>query len=130
MSAAGGALRGYDMVMSPHNLTYYSYPQGIENDPFLRGGGGLTLEKAYGFDPLVGVPESARSHVLGGQCCLWGEYLWNFFDLNWRMWPRAFAMSEILWTYPSTRDFPEFEERAGEHRVRLLKQGINCAPLK
>ena len=46
------------------------------------------------------------------------------------MWPRAFAMSEILWTYPATRDFPEFEERVGEHRVRLLKQGINCAPLK
>ena len=130
VSAAAGALRGYDMVMSPHNLTYYSAPQGIENDPFLRGGGSLTLEKAYGFDPLAGVPESARSHVLGGQCCLWGEYLWNFFDLNWRMWPRAFAMSEVLWTYPSTRDFPAFEERAGEHRVRLLKQGINCAPLK
>ena len=96
-TAAAGAMRGYDMVMSPHNLTYYSYPQGIENDPFLRKGN-LSLEKSYGFDPLAGVPDEAKSHILGGQCCLWGEYIWNFYDLNWRMWPRAFAMSEILWT--------------------------------
>ena len=129
VSAAAGAMRGYDMVMSPHNLTYYSYPQGIENDPFLRKGD-LSLEKSYGFDPLAGVPDEAKPHILGGQCCMWGEYLWNFYDLNWRMWPRAFAMSEILWTNPVLRDYPEFVERVREHRVRLLRRGINCAPLE
>ena len=130
VSGASGAMRGHDMVMSPHDMTYYSYKQGIENDPFPRVGSALTLEKAYRFDPLAGVPEEAKSHVLGGQCCMWGEYIWNFYDLNWRMWPRAFAMSEILWTYPANRDFGEFEERAAVHRVRLLRQGINAAPLK
>ena len=130
VSGASGAMRGHDMVMSPHDMTYYSYRQGIENDPFPRVGSALTLEKAYRFDPLAGVPAEAKPHVLGGQCCLWGEYIWNFYDLNWRMWPRAFAMSEILWTYPANRDFGEFEERAAAHRVRLLRQGINAAPLK
>ena len=118
------------MVMSPHNLTYYSYLQGLEDDPFLRAGPKLSLEKAYTFDPAAGVPESARSRVLGGQCCMWGEYLWNRFDLGWRMWPRAFAMSEILWTAPAKRDFADFERRAAIERKRLISMGVNCAPLK
>ena len=130
VSGAQGAVKGHDMVMSPHNLTYYSYLQGLEDDPFLRAGPKLSLEKAYTFDPAAGVPESARSRILGGQCCMWGEYLWNRFDLGWRMWPRAFAMSEILWTAPAKRDFADFERRAAIERKRLISMGVNCAPLK
>ena len=46
------------------------------------------------------------------------------------MWPRAFAMSEILWTAPEKRDFAEFKQRAAEHRKRLISLGVNCAPLE
>ena len=130
VSGAQGALKGHDMVMSPHNITYYSCMQGFEEEPFPRGGGVISLERAYSFDPAAGVPESARSHVLGGQCCMWGEYLWNRFDLAWRMWPRAFAMAEILWTAPEPRDFADFARRAAVERKRLISMGVNCAPLK
>ena len=131
VSGAQGAVKGHEMVMSPHNLTYYSAQQGLEEDPFRRAPkGGLSLEKAYTFDPLAGVPEEARGKVIGGQCCMWGEYLWNEYDLAWRMWPRAFAMSEILWSAPAKRDFEEFQRRAAAERKRLISMGVNCAPLK
>ena len=130
VSGAEGAIKGHDMVMSPHNLTYYSYLQGLAEDPFQRTGGALPFAKAYTFDPATGVPEAARSHILGGQCCLWGEYIWNRYDLAWRMWPRAFAMSEILWSAPANRDFEEFKRRAAVHRKRLIALGVNCAPLE
>ena len=131
VSGAQGAIKGHEMVMSPHNLTYYSYQQGFEEDPFRRAPkGGLSLETAYTFDPLAGVPEEVRGKVLGGQCCLWGEYLWNEYDLAWRMWPRAFAMSEILWSAPAKRDFEAFSRRAAVERHRLISMGVNCAPLK
>ena len=117
--------------MSPHNLTYYSAMQGLMEEPFFRKGGGtLSLEKSYTFDPAAGVPECARAHVLGGQCCMWSEYIWNRFDLAWRMWPRALAMAEILWTAPAKRDFADFERRAAVERGRLISLGVNCAPLK
>ena len=130
VSGADGAVKGHDMVMTPHALCYYSYLQGLNEDPFFRTGGKLTLEKAYTFDPVAGVPEAARGHVLGGQCCLWGEYIWNYYDLFWRMWPRGFAMSEILWTAPQARDFEEFKRRAAVERGRLIGMGVNCAPLE
>ena len=61
---------------------------------------------------------------------MWGEYLWNRFDLGWRMWPRAFAMAEILWTAPQKRDFAEFSRRVEKERKRIISMGVNCAPLK
>ena len=130
VSAAQGAVKGHDIVMSPHSLTYYSCLQDLPEDPFLREGDRIPLELAYSFNPVEGVPESVRSHVLGGECCMWGEYLWNRFDLGWRMWPRAFAMSEILWSAPGRRDFGEFSCRAAKERRRLISMGVNCAPLK
>lgn len=130
VSGAAAAERGFDMVMSPHELTYYSYLQGIDNDPFQRTGMKLTLEKAYSFDPATGVSPQARKHVLGGQCCLWGEYIWNRYDLEWRMWPRAGAMAEILWLGDAKPGYADFKERMAAHRLRLLRQGVNSAPLE
>ena len=65
VSGAAGAMRGHDMVMSPYRLTYYAIKQGLKDDPFERDGGVLTLEMAYSYDPLAGVPEEAR--VAGGR---------------------------------------------------------------
>ena len=103
----------------------------MPDDPYQYIGGCVTLEKAYSFDPCEGIEGPARSHVLGGQCNNWSEYTWNNFDLEWKMWPRTAAIAEVLWTYPSQpRDFPEFLTRMETHRKRLLKAGVNCAPLK
>ena len=116
--------------MSPYRLTYYAMRQGLKDDPFERGGGVLTLEKAYTYDPLAGVPEEARARVLGGECCLWSEYIWNEYDLAWRAWPRTCAAAEILWSNPAPRDYADFRRRMDTHRPRLLRRLINCAPME
>lgn len=131
VSGAAGAMKGHDMVMTPNKFCYLDYAQGLPDDPYQYIGGCVTLEKAYSFDPCEGIEGPARSHVLGGQCNNWSEYTWNNFDLEWKMWPRTAAIAEVLWTYPSQpRDFPEFLTRMETHRKRLLKAGVNCAPLK
>lgn len=60
------------------------------------------------------------------------SHTWNRFDLEWKIWPRGFALAEVLWTYPDpdNRDFKEFEKRAAEYRRRLIHAHVNCAPLK
>ncbi len=130
VAGAAGVAKGHDMVMTPHDETYYSALQGLAEDPFVRDGGVLSLEKAYAFDPVRGVAPAARKRVLGSEACLWSEYIWNEYDLAWRAWPRTCAMAEILWTSPRTRDFADFAARMERHRKRLLSRGVNCAPLK
>jgi hexosaminidase len=88
------------------------------------------LEKVYQFDVLEGVEPNARKNVVGGQCCNWAEFTLGLVDLEWKLWPRALALSEALWTYPAKRDFEEFSKRAEVHRKRLIRSRVNCAPLK
>lgn len=104
----------------------------IHEDPFPSLGRDVTLEKVYRFDVLEGVDPDARANVVGGQCCNWAEFTLGRVDLEWKLWPRALALSEALWTYadPSKRDFAEFAKRAAVHRQRLIRARVNCAPLK
>jgi len=122
--------RGHDVVMTPTAFCYHDYGQGLMDDPFEYIGGCVTLEKAYSFDPLANIPAEGRAHVLGGQSNCWGEYIWNWIDLEWKMWPRAAALAEVLWTNPQPRDFADFSRRMKTHRKRLVAQGVHCAPLK
>ena len=117
------------MIMAHRTHCYFDYAQGLADDPFQYMGRGLSLKKVYSYDPYEGVPDSARKHVLGGQCCLWGEFIWNPIDFSWKMWPRALAMAEILWSYPRDRDFVAFAQRATVHRDRLVRRGYVCAPM-
>ena len=127
---ADGVARGYDMVMSPHTECYFSYDAGLKEDPFRRGGPVLDLARAYRFDPCTGVSAADRAHVLGSEACVWGEYTWNLYDFDWRLWPRGCALAEVLWTDPQPRDFADFRRRMADHRRRLITDfRVNCQPL-
>ena len=131
--ASLAANMGYKVVQSPSRYTYFDYRQGIPDDPFHYFGRSITpLEAAYKFDPYEDVKPEARANVIGGQCCNWTLYTLTYRDLEWKMWPRAFATAEILWANPdpAKRDFAEFSARAAEHRRRLIREHVNCAPMK
>lgn len=138
VTGAEGARRGHDMIMAPHNMTYFYYGQGLDDDPFqygdsgarIFGGGNLPLAKVYSFDPRSGIPQEFHARILGGQCCNWSEFTWNEYDLEWKMWPRTCAMAEVLWTGDAKPGFADFKRRMAQHRHRLVSSGVNCAPLQ
>ena len=123
------AKAGLEVVMTPCTHCYYDYGQGLEDDPHEYIGGCITLEKAYSFDPVEGIPADKRKFVLGGQANNWAEFTINEFDLNWKLWPRTLALAEVLWTAPAVRDYPAFAARARLHRKRLVSEGVNAAPV-
>ena len=131
-AGALAANRGYEIVRCPTSHCYFDYSQELAEDPFPYLGRDVTLEKVYRFDVLEGVDPEARANVVGGQCCNWAEFTLGRVDLEWKLWPRALALSEALWTYPdpAKRDFAEFAKRAAVHRQRLIRARVNCAPLK
>ena len=134
LGAEGGiaaAKAGRDSVMCPHEWCYFNYEQVLEDDPFEYPWWSypLSLERAYAYDPLAGMPEDARRHVLGGQCCLWSNQIHSEPELHWKAWPRAGATAEIFWTDASLRDFADFRRRMAVDRKRLIARRINAAPL-
>ena len=134
LSPAEIAAKGHDLVMVPCDFCYLDYTQGLPEDPYqyinILMNEQISLRKCHSFDPCAGIPESARSHVIGGQGNNWSEYTWNRFDLEWKMWPRACALAEVLWSGERKPSFEDFLARMVTHRRRLLSQGINCAPLE
>ena len=142
MSSSGGAghervgpaaavAKGHDVVMTPTAFCYLDYGQGLKEDPFDYIGGSLPLSRVYEFDPCAGIPAEHRKHILGGQGNNWSEYTWNIYDLEWKMWPRACAIAEVLWTGESRPGFDDFARRMVDHRRRLIvEHRVNCAPLK
>ena len=125
---------GRKIVCCPHWLCYFDYSQGLSDDPFTYFRNGeriVSLEKAYSFDPLFGIPPEGHGNVLGGMCDNWTEFTHGRFDLEWKLWPRALATAEVLWTYPdpAKRDFAEFSRRAKAQRRWMFARHVNCAPV-
>ena len=127
------AERGHDVVVSNVGFTYFSIPQGVKEDPFtyLSPSARCPLAKAYSFDPHEGMTDEAKRRVLGAECCMWSECVWNEYDLAFKLWPRACAFAEAVWTAPARpRDYDGFKRRMAVHRRRLIAAGVNCAPLE
>ena len=61
------------------------------------------------------------------QACMWGEFV-NSVNLLPRLWPRASAVAERLWSPESVRDQKEAARRLQEHECRMLQRGYPVEP--
>jgi hexosaminidase len=130
---AGGieaAKEGHDVVMSPTDFAYFDYYQAPSASEPLAIGGYLPLEKVYSFEPVPAslTPEEAK-HILGGQANLWTEYIPSARKAQYMMFPRASAMSEVLWSPKSERNWAGFQTRLPAHLERLQSASVNFRKL-
>lgn len=66
--------------------------------------------------------------VEGGAACQWSEQLGPG-GLDARVWPRAAALAERLWTDSTGGAIPDVYLRLDTQRTRLVSKGIRAAPL-
>ncbi|HYP43918.1 MAG TPA: beta-N-acetylhexosaminidase [Propionibacteriaceae bacterium] len=119
---------GLDVVMAPVTATYFDYYPSDQPEERYAIGGLTTTEHAYAFDPLDQMPPAAQSRVLGTQCQLWTEYAPDMRRIEYLLFPRACAHSELAWSAPAGRSFNEFGTRLSTHLGRLDALGVNYRP--
>lgn len=112
------ARQRHKVIMTPEKFLYFNHAQFVKDDS-LTAARYLPLEEVYHYDP---VPESlnqeAASYIWGAQGNLWSEYVANPAKAEYMLFPRLDALSEILWTPKSQRNYTDFLKRLTEQLKR------------
>lgn len=90
---------------------------------------GPDWKEMYKVEPLAfrGTP-AQKALVIGGEACMWGEYV-DSTNLVPRLWPRAGAIAERLWSSNLTTNMDFAFKRLSHFRCELLRRGIQAQPL-
>jgi len=124
------ARAGHDVVMAPTAYTYFDYYQGSAKTEPLAIGGYLPLRKVYGYNPVPeGLTKEQAQHVLGAQGQVWTEYIPTPKKAEYMAFPRACALSEVVWTPLEKKDYADFVNRLHTHLHRLAILDVNYRPL-
>jgi hexosaminidase len=117
---------GHDVIMTPGAWLYVDKYQGDANLQTVTIGGILTLKKVYNYEPVPEmIAEDKRHHILGAQANMWNEYNYTEQEMEYDMYPRAIALSELTWSAKEKKNYQDFERRIDNQRVRLDMHGID-----
>jgi hexosaminidase len=129
---AGGiaaAHQGHDVIMTPNSHLYFDHYQGNPANEPLAIGGNSPLEKVYAYEPVPPdlTPEEAQ-HVLGAQANVWTEYMKTSDHVEYMVFPRMLALSEVVWSPRELRNWDGFRARLAEELRRLSRLGVRYRP--
>lgn len=117
----------HDVVMTPTTNCYFDFYQSKdkESEPLAQGGY-LPMEKVYDYEPIPEELNKQESqHVLGAQANVWTEYITNIPHLEYMIFPRLCALSEVVWSPKDSKDFTDFQSRMEETYPLLKLYNIN-----
>ena len=115
-------------VMTPGSYCYFDHYQGDPQTEPNAFGGFTPLDKVYSYNPIPAELNSEQSKfILGVQANLWTEYILDFKQVQYMIFPRLFALSEVAWGTSKPDNYKEFESRVMNHFKYLDKMGVNYA---
>ena len=123
------AREGNNVIMTPTNYSYFDFYQGDpETEPLAMNWAKriITLDTVYTFEPIPDVlTADEQKYIIGAQANLWTEYISTPEYVEYMVWPRATALSEVVWSPKSHRDIDDFYLRLGGNLPHLEHLGIN-----
>ncbi|MCY1661309.1 beta-N-acetylhexosaminidase [Chryseobacterium sp. SL1] len=122
------AKSGHFAVMTPGSYCYFDHYQGDPATEPNAFGGFTPLDKVYSYNPI---PEELNAeqakYILGVQANLWTEYILDFKHVQYMIFPRLLALSEVGWGTADPKNYKEFEGRVINEFKNLDKMGVNYA---
>jgi hexosaminidase len=119
------------VIMTPTSYAYFDYYQSEDSAEPLAIGGYLPLRKVYGFNPVPDeLDKDEAKFILGAQGNVWTEYMETEQQVEYMIFPRILAMSELTWNGPAENmqnDYPDFVNRVEHFYKRLDKLEVKYA---
>ncbi|WP_234735158.1 glycoside hydrolase family 20 protein [Tellurirhabdus bombi] len=114
------AKQGHDAIMTPGNFLYLDKYQSDPTQEPTSIGGFLPLEQTYSYEPTPqNLSADAQKRIIGAQANVWTEYIKTPEHVEYMVWPRAAALSEVVWTPREQKDWKDFSKRIQPHLERL-----------
>jgi hexosaminidase len=105
------AKQKHQVIMTPGKPVYFDHSQS-KNEDSVTIGGYNPIEAVYAYNP---VPKELNAdeakYVLGAQANVWTEYMNNTRKIEYMIFPRMAALSEVLWSGKENRNWKEFQNR-------------------
>ena len=125
---AGGiaaAKEKHKVIMTPGNPVYFDHSQTKQEDSVTIGGYN-PIEKVYAYEPVPKELSAEESkYVLGAQANMWTEYMKNTQKVEYMLFPRISALSEVLWSPKDKKNWDDFVMRMKTQVKRYDLMGIN-----
>lgn len=125
---AGGieaAKQNHNVIMTPGGWCYFDHSQNKPEDSVTIGGY-TPVDKVYSYEPVPKeLTGDKAKYVLGAQANVWTEYMKNTDKIEYMIFPRLSALSEVLWSPKEQRNWSSFEKRLGTQQKRYQLWGSN-----
>ncbi|WP_447640288.1 MULTISPECIES: beta-N-acetylhexosaminidase [Chitinophagaceae] len=119
------AKQHHNVIMTPGAYVYLDHSQKKKEDS-LTIGGYLPIQTVYGYDPIPKeLAQDEYKYVLGAQGNVWTEYMEGPSKVEYMLFPRLAALSEVLWTQPAKKDYGDFSNRLDTELQRYQKWNVN-----
>jgi hexosaminidase len=119
------AQQHHNVIMTPGKYVYFDHTQ-TKNEDSVTIGGFVPWDTVYNYEP---VPKELNAeeakYVLGAQANVWTEYIGNNSKLEYMIFPRMSALSEVLWSPKELRNTVDFKSRLTDMVKRYKMWGAN-----
>jgi N-acetyl-beta-hexosaminidase/alpha-L-fucosidase len=120
------AKQHHNVIMTPGQYVYFDHSQ-VRNDDSLTIGGYLPLDTVYSYEPIPKeLAADEQQYVLGAQANVWSEYMSNPRKVEYMIFPRLSALSEVLWSPKAGRNWKDFTMRLPAQFIRYALWGANA----
>jgi hexosaminidase len=107
------ARRRHRVIMAPGNPLYFDNYQSKDPKDSLAIHGYNPLDAVYNYNPVPLELQQLKldRYILGAQANVWTEYMGHPAKVEYMVFPRMTALSEVLWTDPKQKNFTDFKRR-------------------
>jgi hexosaminidase len=119
------AKENHQVIMTPGTHVYLDHSQ-TKEEKEVTIGGFTSLEKIYSYEPIPKELNAEQGkYVLGAQGNVWTEYMINPAKVEYMIFPRLSALSEVLWSPKENKNWPAFQAKIDTMKKRYDMWGAN-----
>ena len=118
--------KGAKVVQSPNAHLYFDHYQSKRPNQPLAIGGFTNLKEVYDYEPVPsGLTPIQQQLIVGAQANVWTRYMSTFNQVEYMIFPRILALSEVLWSKTEKRYLRICGKINRISNPRLESKGIN-----